>query len=47
MEQTHIVRVHRPELTAAEREKRMEAIKKAAADLVVAARIIHSKEATP
>lgn len=31
-----IIRVHRPELTAEEREKRMEQIKQAAARLVVA-----------
>lgn len=31
-----IIHVTRPELTAEEREKRMEAIKKAAVDLVVA-----------
>lgn len=36
MEQTAIVRIHRPELTAQEREKRMEAIKKAAARLIEA-----------
>lgn len=34
---TAIVRVHRPELTAEERAKRMEAIKDAAARLIVAA----------
>jgi len=34
---TAIVRVHRPVLTDAERAKRMEAIKKAAAAVVVAA----------
>lgn len=32
-----IIRVHRPELTAEERERRMEQIKQAAARLVVAA----------
>lgn len=31
-----IIKITRPELTAAERAKRMEAIKKAAVDLVVA-----------
>ena len=31
-----IIRITRPELTAEEREKRMEAIKKATVDLVVA-----------
>lgn len=39
--QTAIVRVHRPELTEQERQKRMEAIKKAATDLIVAAQRIH------
>lgn len=34
---TAIVRIHRPELTPQEREKRMAAIKDAAARLVVAA----------
>ncbi len=33
----HIIRVHRPELTAEERAKRMKQIKEAAARLVVAA----------
>ena len=32
-----IIRVHRPELTAEERERRMEQIKQAAARLIVAA----------
>lgn len=32
----HIVRVHRPELTPQEYERRMAQIKKAAADLLVA-----------
>lgn len=32
----NIIRVHRPELTEAERAKRMEAIKEAAARLIVA-----------
>lgn len=45
MEQTHIVRVHRPELTAEEREKRMSEIKRAAVALVVAAKRVHRKEA--
>lgn len=34
---TAIVRVHRPELTPQEREKRMAAIKDAAARLIIAA----------
>lgn len=42
---TAIVRVHRPELTAEERARRMEAIKKAAANLVKATAI--HKEARP
>lgn len=33
----HIVRVHRPELTPQEYERRMAQIKKAAADLLIAA----------
>lgn len=33
----HIIRVHRPELTAEEREHRMKAIKEAAERLIVAA----------
>ena len=33
----HIVRVHRPELTPQEYERRMAQIRKAAADLLVAA----------
>ena len=33
----HIVRVHRPELTPEERERRMNQIKRAAADLLIAA----------
>ena len=33
---TAIVRVHRPELTAEEREKRMERIRKAAAQVLAA-----------
>lgn len=41
-----IVRVHRPELTAEERARRMEAIKKAAANLVKAT-IIHKQEVRP
>ena len=32
----HIIRVHRPELTDEERAKRMEAIREAAARLIVA-----------
>lgn len=39
---TAIVRVHRPELTAEERAKRMEAIKQATAKLAMAA-MIHRK----
>lgn len=35
---TAIVRIHRPELSAEERAKRMESIKEAAARLIVAAR---------
>lgn len=34
----HIIRVHRPELTAEERAKRMEQIKQAATRLVIAAK---------
>ncbi len=33
----HIIRVHRPELTAEERERRMQQIKEAAARLILAA----------
>lgn len=44
---TAIVRVHRPELSEKERQKRMEAIKKAAADLIVAAHRVHKQEVTP
>lgn len=33
----NIITVHRPELTAEERERRMEAIKEAAARLIIAA----------
>ena len=40
-----IIRVHRPELTAEERARRMEQIKKAAANLIVAA-ATHRKENT-
>lgn len=40
---TAVVRVHRPELTAEERAKRMKAIEKAAANLVKAVRI-HRRE---
>lgn len=36
---TAIVRIHRPELTEAERAKRMDAIKKAAANLIMAASV--------
>ena len=32
----HVVRVHRPELTEAERERRLENIRRAAAQLIVA-----------
>lgn len=32
----HVVRVHRPELTEAERARRMENIRRAAAQLIVA-----------
>lgn len=39
---TAIVRIHRPELSAKEREKRMEAIKKAAARLIEAAARKHT-----
>lgn len=40
----YIIKVHRPELTAEERERRMEQIKKAAINLILAA---ERKEATP
>ena len=43
MRQAAIVQVHRPELSAPEREKRMEAIKKAVADLMLATTRIHRK----
>jgi ribosome recycling factor len=39
----NIIRVHRPELTAEEREKRMKAISEAAARLIVAAQRKESK----
>ena len=44
---TAIVRVHRPELTAEERVRRMEAIKKAAANLVKASMIHRTQEVRP
>lgn len=40
---TAIVRVHRPELSEQERQKRMKAIKKAATDLIVAAHQVHKR----
>jgi len=46
MRQVAIVHVHRPELSAPEREKRMEAIKKAVADLILATTRLH-KEGAP
>ena len=39
----NIIRVHRPELTTEERAKRMKAIEKAAARLIVAAQRKESK----
>ena len=41
-----IVRVHRPELTAEERERRMEQIKQAATRLVVAAAQVRKEKRT-
>lgn len=43
-QQSSVVRINQPCLAPAEREKRMEAIKRAAAALVVASEIIHRKE---
>lgn len=37
METKYIIRVHRPELTAEERARRMEAIKEAAVKVLIAA----------
>ena len=37
-----IVRIHRPNLTPEERDKRMEAIKQAATKLILAARNTHT-----
>lgn len=42
----HIIRVHRPELTAEERERRMKAIKEAA-ERLMAATVTKRKETTP
>lgn len=47
MTPTHIVRIHRPDITEEERSKRMAAIKRAAEKLVVETLIHKRKEKTP
>jgi hypothetical protein len=42
-----VIRVHRPELSPDEHARRMEQIKNAAAQLIVAAEMEKRKEATP
>jgi hypothetical protein len=47
MTPTHIVRIHRPDITEEERSKRLAAIKRAAEKLVAETLIHKRKEKTP